>query len=283
MSTYPAVPGNRFAYHLDGTSVTYRNGNGSLVANYGEADMQVFQNESSDRIDHISFNTSGSISFVFPELRNVTGIFYATDEAGTLGQGAEWSGDSADGWGGTWTTVTPTVVGYNSVVPEYRNNINVVNLTNVKAIRIKFPAFVSSNYPFGISAVHIYGSYVADSDRLDFWHPTLDQAIDGTYFDFEDIKRGETVVKPFRLKNVSSTLTASSIVVSASALTVSSPSHVDMHSFSADGTTYTTTVNAGNLAPGAISGVLYDRFITSDVAPTGPWSGTLRAVAGSWA
>lgn len=281
MSTYPALPGNRFAYDVDGTTVVYRNSDGT-VTNLSQAQMQVLQNESPDGTDYIKFNSSGYISFAFPELRDVTGIFYATDETGTLGGGAEWSPDSGDGMGGTWNVITPTVVGTTATKPEYRSNLNVVSLTGVKAVRVKFPAYVSSNYDFAIRTVHIYGSYAEASDRLEFWHPTLDQRVDAAHFDYGDIRRNETVVKQFRIKNTSATLTANTISLTAGALTNSSPSHTAMHTFSSDGSSYVSSLDVGTLAPGAVSGILYDKFVTPIDAQSGPWAGRLQAVATSW-
>lgn len=276
---YPNVPGHRFAYDVDGSSIQYRANDGTLQQTATLANMQVLQNESGDGIDWIQFNSQGYLSIVFPEPRNITGIFLA-DEFGALNQ-TSWSSNSSDGWGGTWTNITLTTE--TGIVPDYRNQIQAVSLTGVTALRFRFAAIVDSSYPFGIKTLHIYGDYAsATGDRLEFWHPTLDQKIDVAHFDLGDVKRGATLVKQFRIKNLSTTLTANSIAVSASALTVGSPSHATMHTFSTDNNTYSSSINIGDLAPGVISGVLYDKFISSMTTPTGPWSGRLSAVAGSW-
>lgn len=275
---YPNAPGHRFAYDVDGSTVQYRDAAGTLSVNLSQAQMQTLQNESGDYLDLIQFDAAGYLCVLFPEARNVTGV-YVSDEYGLL-EISQYSTDSTDGWGGTWTTFTSQ--DRTTVIPEYRTAINVVNLTNVTALKFKFSAFVNSNYPFGLRTVHIYGDYAVGGDRLEFWHPTLDQKINIAHFDLGDVKRGATLLKEFRIKNISSTLTANSIGISAGALTVGTPSHATMHTFSTDNITYSASINIGNLAPGAISGVLYDKFVSSMTTPTGPWSGRLSAVAGSW-
>jgi hypothetical protein len=278
MPTYPNLPAHRLPYDVDGSTVMYRQMDGSIQNDFNLTERQIFNDESGSSLSPIQFNTAGMFVITFPEPRDVKGWFVA-DAYGLCTEGA-WSADSNDGVGGTWNTFTVTP--QTNVQPQYRSSIVSVNYAGCKAIRWKFNAYVSSSYPFPIKTVHVYGDYITASDRLQMWHPTLDQAIDGNYFNWQDVHRNYVGTKTFRLKNISSTLTANSITVSAETLTAGTPSHATFHTFSSDDITYGTTASAGTLSPGAISSVLYNKFSIPANAPTGPWAGRIKAIATTW-
>jgi hypothetical protein len=166
---------------------------------------------------------------------------------------------------------------------SYRSAIQTPTaITGVKAIRITH----GSLYTKALRSVHLYGTpnSSASLDRLELWHPTLNQSLNVTpaFFDWGDVARSTTQTKQFRVKNQSSTLTANSVVGSLNVLYDSASAFADAHQFSNDGTTYTSTISIGSIAPGAICSVRYVRFSPSGSQPLSIWSGWVQAVAGSW-
>lgn len=131
--------------------------------------------------------------------------------------------------------------------------------------------------------LHIYGkpSTGENDDRLELWHPTLDQRVGAAYFDEGNVPRGSTADLPFRLKNRSSTYTANTITVSIEAATDTSPSVPGQHTFS-NGGSYAATTSVSSIAPGAISGTLTLRRITPTNAVLSVWVARIKAVPASW-
>jgi hypothetical protein len=122
--------------------------------------------------------------------------------------------------------------------------------------------------------VHLYGEPAPgeNPNRLALWHPTLDQRVTPAYFDWGNVPRSSSADRLFRVKNVSSTLTASSVRVAMEALTDTTPSVPGQHSISSDGTTFLAQVNIGSLSPGAISGPLTLRRVIPSNAVLSLWS-----------
>lgn len=169
---------------------------------------------------------------------------------------------------------------FTDTVPSYRASITPYTLTGVKGIRL---GFSSGTFTCSVRGWHIYGTITTgiDLDRLELWHPTLDERVSGAYFDWGDAQRTTNATKTFRVKNLSPTLTANSIDITFQTLTDSTPTYVSMHTFS-DGGAYAGTINIGNLAPGATSGIITIRRDFPANAPLGLWAGRINTTAGSW-
>lgn len=275
---YPDVPGHRFAYHVDGTKIFLLNAATSILTEV-TSQAATLNNEGDD---YVSGEGNTSIIFVFPEARNLQGYFVAKYNSGnrnyTMGT-MHVSTDTTDGLDGTWTVlVNPTsyTIASDSIVPNFRSSIATSSASNIKGVKFDY----SSGYDVdGFRAIHFYGNIplTESPDRLAFWHPTLDSQLDGAYFDWGDDVQGQSYTKKFRIKNNSSSKTANSIMLSSGTQTGSMA--ID---FSTDGSTYTSSLNIGNLAPGAMSGELYARRSVAADEGLNTRTCYLSAVAGNW-
>jgi hypothetical protein len=265
---YPDVPDNRFAYHLDGTKIYVQDANNTLTEITSTA--PVMNDEDVDN----AYGLSGKIAmiFSFPEMRNISGYYFNGYWTPTS---LQVSSDTTTLLDGTWTTIANPWSLFNDgdPYPEYRQKIQTVTAGSVKALRFNMSDIRE------VRNLHLYGSIPVTSnpDRLIFWQTSTDAATGGAYFDWGDIVQGSSQTKDFRLKNNSTTKTANSISL------ISGNETFGMNlEFSTDGTTFTPSVNIGNLAPGAISSVLYVRRTVPTAENLQVQACYLKASAGSW-
>lgn len=269
---YPNVPGNRFAYHLDGTKIYTIDATNTLTDITNQAAL--FNDEDTD---YYSTPTMVSLMFMFPELRTLSGYFYLDNWSGTWTT-LQVSSDTTTGLDGTWTTAVNPWTKDTSIAtptPDYRTKINPLTASSVKALKFNFSGSTVSR----LYLIHLYGSIPATSnpDRLVFWEPVNNNATGGAYFDWGDLVQGSSQTKQFRIMNNSSTKTANSITLSAGVETFGMTA-----SFSADGTNYSATLNIGNLGPGALSNVLYVKRDVPASEPLQLQAIHYKASAGSW-
>lgn len=267
---YPDVPDRRFAYHLDGTAVYGIDMSDTLV-NFS-AGISSFTDEDGDYYQ--PGGTYKTLLFVFPELRNLTGyyIMETLDTAASL----QVSSDTTDGLNGTWTTIqNPWIRATDGTpIPDYRTQINTVAGGLVKAVRFNRPGGT-----FRIYCVHLYGNIPAaqNPNRLIFWQPVTDAQTPGAYFDWGDVVQGQSYTKQFRIKNNSAAQTANGVTLTSGAETFGMNVQ-----YSTDNVTYNPSLNIGNLAPGAISSVLYVRRSVPGAEPLQAQACYFRARATSW-
>lgn len=229
-----------------------------------------------------SSSTNGAVCVLFPELRDVTHYVYGTRSFSS--RTVQVSANTTNGYDGTWTTLANAVnAAETDVSPYYRNAITALSgATGIKAIRFPVGYNAADYYVY---TLHLFGDYAsgANPDRLEFWKPSTNAIFD-TAFDFEESARSTSQTKQFRIKNLSSTLTANSINLTLEDSNPdSSPSFTDAHEFSANGTSgWAASLNIGNLAPGAISSVIYCRSTMGSTQPLSLQASRMRATAGSW-
>lgn len=283
--SYPDVPGTRFAYHQDGTFLVYRNAAGGIV------DISSVMAELNDHDDAIaiSVNSESStaagrhVTFVFPELRNIDGYFiYGIPVNGSFTlEAVETSTDTVDGSGGTWTQAAASWVNAGTTSPAWRSGITSLSASAIKGLRFRYTwTTTSSGRQMDWKAIHLYGSVPAaqNPNRLRAWHPTLDQEVGASHFDFADIAQGTQLTKQFRLKNNSATLTAQNVTLSQDNIDGGGMAL----EFSDNGTAYTTSLNIGNLAAGATSSVLYVRRTVGAAEPVQLRASLIKAIATGW-
>lgn len=270
---YPDVPGNRFAYHADGTQMYLKDSLNNLTQ-LSTDDLSKLNDEDNDSAATGDVDAK-TLIVIFPEMRNFTGYYIDCDSsAGAL----KTSTDTTNGLDGNWTTVAANfnIRAPSDPVPDYRTSATAVAGGVVKAISFSFgdPSFSSV-----INVLHLYGTVplTENPDRLIFWEPVNDNATSGTYFDWGDLAQGTVSTKQFRIKNNSSTKTASSITLSSTAVTFAMTVEL-----STDGTNYASTINIGDLAPGTISSVLYVRRTVPAAEPLRPQALYLQASATTW-
>lgn len=254
------------AYHRDGTQI-FAGG-----VNLSQVNLNLLNSESG-----ATAVTSSQVIIFFPEARDLDAI-WLNGNSGSVA--IEVSVDSTNGVDGTWTsgpTVTVTADTGNPLGSGWRTSITSSTTFGIKAIR-----FTLAN----LRNIHIYGEIAptVTENRIEFWHPTIDQKISPGDFDWGNCPRQSTGQLSFRLKNMSDTLTAFGVVVSMLALTDTTPSVPAQHFLSDDAAHWAATLNAGAIASSGLSPILYLRRVTPSnaVLTTPRWAFHLIAVPTSW-
>lgn len=274
--TYPDVPGYRFAYDKDGTTmVTYSQAGTGLITTRTATDMQrANQNQSGANF------TSGNswLALIFPEVRTVLGYYININHDLGPGRILQSSTDTTNGQDGTWSTIANPFIFDNGdsidVSPGYRSNIQPINAPNIIALRM--------GLGYSIRAFHLYGSIATTEspDRLRIVDLSGDDI--AAQFDFGDIRQRNNVTKQFKVINNSATKTANNITVTLDTNPDASPTLIGQYQLSTDNTAFANAINIGTLAPGASSGALYVRDTISATAQLGPWAVRLIASANTW-
>lgn len=283
---YADVPAPRMAYDRDGT-IGFR-----MTSGFGAyqtltlAQMQGLNDEAPSGYTFTS-NQSYWVGFLFPQLRTLAGVMYCIRWDNQTIQ-VQTSVNTTNGIDGTWTG-QPTLASQSETggTTIFRTDIRSVSLSSVKAVR--FQHNDNGGNSGDMLAVHLYGRIndTETPDRLRFWHPTLDEplddntAADGAWLDFAESTRGTTADKSFRIKNNSSTLTANSINITNNALTDTTPSVPPQFTFS-NGGAFATSLDIGNLGPGALSSVITIRRTTPSNAALSLWWTRVMADPTSW-
>lgn len=289
---YPDVVSWRMAYDVDGTQVfRYVPANQS---NYNVIQAQLTpgqivnmndENPTTSDPNSGAF-TSKALVFIFPELRDLDGTYIAClTGSGTIAS-VQVSEDTTNGVDGTWTTVSGYAGGFGAsgTVPSLRTEIIWATYLNVKAVRMgrgSSGGGVSVNFEH----VHFYGepSPGENLQRLEIWHPTLDQRIGPADLDWGDVPRNSTEIREFRVKNMDPVLTANSVRAAMSILTDTTPSVVGQMAISKDGTTWGSQQTlASPLGPEDISPIMYIRRTTPSNATLSLWWYRLFADCTSW-
>jgi len=268
MPNYPVPPGRRIAYDRDDCQVVRWQDNLSGITELSAANIQDINDEADDTLGIISGTIFPGVSiylaFLLPQAVKLLDLklsYTRTVSGGTTTPvTVEYSDDTTNGRDGTWATAASGIVAdvNQPARPDYRTDIAAIGAAATHlAYRLKFAVTGGSSLlTLAVRLVHMYGPEHGPTDRLAFWHPTLDQELTPD-FDFEDIARGASVIKQFRIKNVSA-LTANGVDVTVS----QGPSYGSASSWtllSLDDITYAQTRTVGDLGVGVISNVLYLR------------------------
>lgn len=282
---YPDVPSKRLAWDRDGSQFYYWNGSTVTTRSLAERQAQNDENAATEMGVLFSGGMHGGV--IFPDPTTIVGYYIMTSGNGG-NMTDEYSLDTTTGIDGTWSTLRASfsTSGDGAAIPAYRNLIQTgapMPVANVKAIRRRCIS-ITGNQRF--NTIHIYGYRTAATNRLELWHPTLDQPLHQTpaLGDFGDQPRaiGYKTLS-FRVKNLSATLTAQTITVVREMMTDGSPTILGLTDLRYDGGSYGTTAAVGNLAPGAISNIVDARLNITATAPIGPWTERFVAAAASWA
>lgn len=288
---YPDAPGHRMAYDRDGSVVAALNiTTATLIATLGSSDRAGLNAE---HLGPENFGTYGyqvdvlngqvgAIGILFPQLMDFVARYADVYAIGGSVTNFQWSPNTTNLLDGTWNTVGAGFLDRTSDKGDMRSP-NAWVQAGVKAVRWTYTRGGGTGW-CRYDTLHLYGSPAAgeNPNRLRFWQSAVDAEIVPAHFDLGDIQQGTQQNVAFRIKNNSATLTAQSISVSTEAITDTSPSNVGQHTLSTDGVVYTASINIGNLAPGAISPVLYMRRQTSPSAVFGLWWTRFIASAASW-
>jgi len=290
---YPDVPAPKMALDKDGTQwfgITPA-GVVSTVPSANVATMTGAFNvnvpDSNTQYLPSSNTPGGKVAVVFPEARDLAALFTASSTLVDNYQSqhfvkVETSTNTTNGQDGTWTQLLAPYSPPMYAVPAYRTSILTAAATGIRGVRVVQTSL--TNWGLQMSALHLYGtvSAGANPDRLAFWHPTLNQAAGGALFDWGDVPRNSSAVRTFRVKNLSGSKTAGGVRVALSSIQEANPTNIGAHAVSLDGSTYVAQIAPADLAPGAITPVLYLRRTTAATAQPGVWMLRAYAEATTW-
>ena len=299
---YSALPDRRMPYHRDGTivglqaagadagtpAIAFAQGIGAYLSGVDKIELN------DGDYTGLSVSTAADGGFreramwlFFPERREVTAAYFGwTAVNGTVGTGGftitaiHGSTDSTNGVDGSWETASlPSGIGQSlKSLDGWRANIKPVSFTGGKSsVRFSMRNDTGGASVMQLSCLHLYGEKVAGQTPDDLIFINHDDT-PGTEFtvpeDFGDRPLGTTLVRQFRVKNASATLTANLINLQCN--------DTDF-AISENGTTWVVTIDIASLAAGAESATLYARCTTpSPGALLGPRFTEIVAVVGSW-
>lgn len=286
---YTAVPDQRIPYDNDGTVVatgdlfagvqTYPTG-GNVLLLQGRTPTTAITGFGGLGVS----GHDGAIWLFFPEQREVTayagGLFgsYSGPEAPTYNRGY-WQGsnDTTNGLDGTWETASlPGGTWFPTNLHTWRAVIRPISFTGGKrTVRNAF--VVGGDVNASIDLLHLYGEKVAGQTPNDLIFINHDDTPGVEYAaveDFGDRPLATSVVRQFRVKNVSGSLTANGINLQCN--------DADF-AISTDNVNWVVTINIASLAPGAESATMYVRNTTPAVGSLlGPRFARIVAIVGSW-
>ena len=277
----PRIPYDRA--ELGAVVVAYDSDGANLVE-VAAADVKKMVDESDDSYMTPISTRGGWVAVVLPPFDLAGFINIRADM--NLNRTAQYSTDTTTGADGTWTNIPNHVTPGVSVKLGYRNDITIPAsvVENVVAVRCGTTTEHSAARN-DHRVLHVYG-YLKGDDRLELWHPTLDQRLDGDHFDLGNYARGGSAVDvDFRVKNLSGTKQANTVSLEqyVNTDTGAAPTVLSWHELSYDGGAFGAgPLSLGNLAAGAISAVCTLRRTPPSDAELGFWTGHLFADADSW-
>lgn len=290
--SYNDAPGARMGWDADGSILLKVDPNsGSFTVGMSprkpwvEASLANRQNVNNEDASD-DWSHSGSDMFaalIFPETRDIDGIFFGSDSMAS--GGSDYSQDTTNAIDGSWTTLSYTGFSY-FADEQYRDNIDAQSLTGVRCVR-----FFNGQVSRDLNAMHIYGSMASGStpDRiifldedsgLEFGQSTDDISI----MDFGDRPRGSIIDFEFRLRNNSTVagnnLTATTIVLTREALQGVMDTWM---TYDEAGGGFMTSETVTSLAPETNSALLTLRLDIDDAAQLFVWAARTKVAVTTWA
>lgn len=277
--SYVDVPAPRISYDADGTVIVITDQSRLNPVIKSAASVTALNDESAAQDDAMRYN--GFFIFLFPQLRDIVGWcgnFRLYVSGGSLG--VYTSVDTTNGTDGTWVFRQHwTSVG--TTKDAFRTAIQTVSWLGIKGLA--FGADTAGD-PVKTDTMHLYGSLTAGQtpDRIAIWDPTTDVVLPPASLDWGNVPQGSSADKTFRVKNLSGSITATTITLSTTAITDTSPTVVGQHLLSYNGGPFAATAVIPSLAPGAISSLCTVRRITPSNAVLSLWWARINAVVTSW-
>lgn len=272
--SYPDVPGYRFAFDVDGTTMISHTASPATLTGTQLANLN---NETPSNA--WTFSSGFIFSIHFPEPRSVTGILLnraATHNPMLL----QWSSDTTNGQDGTWATALTSYAGIATLNKnDFRSQIQAMNVTSCTALR--FNTLTGSFSSTNMYNLHLYGAIDPASSPNRLRIIDMSNVDIAAQLDFGNIPQRNTATKQFKILNNSASQTANNITVTLSAPTDATPSIVGQFQVSTDNVAYANAVNIGNLAPGA-STTLYVKDTVASNAQLGAWTARIVAHPTSW-
>ncbi len=288
---YNDAPGARMGWDADGSillSASVNTGTFTVGqspgAPWAEASLANRQNvNNEDASDDWALSGNDFLAaLIFPELRDIDGVFFASPTLQT--GGSDFSVDTTNAIDGAWTTMS--YVGFDwDLDEEYRDNIDGQSLTGVRCVR-----FFNSATSIDLSAMHIYGSIASGEtpDRIIFLDEAsgleFGQSTAPEIMDFGDRPRGSIIDHEFRLRNNSTVagnnLTATTIVLTREALEGVMDTWM---TYDEAGGGFMTSETVTSLAPETNSGLLTLRLDVDPAAQLFVWAARTKVAVTTWA
>lgn len=295
MGLYPDAPSRRVAWDRDGSVLTAMTYDATAFAGIlSAATRQALNDESENTSGFASgfFSAGASWAVLFPVAYTIVGWYLGFGKLASPAsdlRGKEpylqWSPNTTNGIDGTWTTLANLSSAGGAV--QFDNPLKM----RQNIVQTGGPLVSARGMRFGMRDLSAFGSCLctswhmfgtrADTTRLAIWDGAVNQEHPGPYFDFAEVTRGLTYTKTFRVKNLSA-LTANGVVVSLETLTPQVPDVLAQLRFTTDGVNYFSSINIGNLAPGALSAVITLRYIVDPAAALSLGWQRILAIASSF-
>lgn len=185
------------------------------------------------------------------------------------------STDTTDGNDGTWTNHGAGQLGWNAF------NHQTLAAPGIRGFKVT--QIGPSAYNSYMQNLLLFGTpTVTDNPQsVVAWHPTLDEPVQEDYFQVATHPGGGEA-RQFRVKNLHDTLTANNVGLSTNVATDASPALGPEQEFEISGGGFAATLDIGNLAPGATSGVVTYRVMKDAGAALGTFYPRLVIQPGSW-
>lgn len=291
---YTAVPDMRMPFDADGTVVYYRSQVATAVNTFANGPTTLLSQANAlelNDLDNIGVSGMSGYEYAnpangtlavwafFPESREVTAKFSCETALipFTYAETLQGSNDSTNGTDGTWETASlPSGIGHtNWNFDNWRSYIKPVSFVGPK--RVIRDGLGSSQNGANLSNWHWYGEKAAGQTPDDVIFINHDDTPGTEYTaveDFGDQPLGTTVVRQWRLKNVSGTKTANTINIQC---------NDSYFAISEDGTNWVTTINITSLSAGAESATMYVRCTTpAPPSAIGPYFARIIVTVGSY-
>jgi len=271
---------------LDGTVIKHINITTGVIDTLSAGNLAELNDFDYTKVTLTQASVADYMVVFFPELRDITAIFGThwitnnTVDAIQALTGLEGSADTTNGIDGTWSAAT--VAAYPPAVNDldsWRKSIKAVSgLDGVKAIRFTWVIGTFRLWK-GMYALHLYGKKTAGQtvDDILFLDAEDGDAEFAIPQDFGDRPAGTSVQHQIKIKNASTTLTASTVT-----LTVYDANDLIRISDSSSGPWETSMVIA-SLAANTKSDVIYIKCETPAApTPLGPQKPLIGVTVGSW-
>jgi len=276
----PRIPYDRAEL---GAAVVAYDENGGNLTEVSAADVEKLVGEDDATFSVPSAARAGWVALLLPPF-DLAGFIGIRSGSG-FNRTAQYSTDTISGADGTWTDIPNYVTPGESAKPTYRDDVTIPASVVENVVGVRFGTTSLEPFRNVYRLLHVYG-YLKGDDRLELWHPTLDQRLPGDHFDLGNYARGGSAVDvDFRVKNLSGTKTANTVSLEryVNTDTGAAPTVESWHELSYDGGAFGAgPLSLGSLAAGAISDVCTLRRQPPSDAALGFWTGHLFADADSW-
>ncbi len=286
---YPALPGRRLAYDIDGTEVFEISNNGGNRQKLSQTVLDRLNNEHNTTlaVDSPSLDQEVTVTFLFSRQHDLFGV-YAVGHGNPSGYGTfrdffdhiEYSPDVHTDIGGTWIDTGASHGLANFFFDRWREDIQTIDVTDAWGLRgvIGEPGLISD---LDVFQIQIYGAPndVQNPNRLVVIDD--DTGLEFTsVMDWGELPRGTVKTHIVQIKNNSSTHQADGVSLGFSSLNVYPE---DWHRMKDGGGGYGTTLNLGDIAASAT----YVNDITlkvdvPDLGPLGPFANRLTMTSAGW-